>query len=181
MAKALNGTALNGGLGSYGLSQMLLRAEQLVPKYRPEYLLIQYSSWLVTRSIMYFDEPISGKRAKPYFFIKKDDSLLIHPPVFENNMFSYNISAYRNQNKGFLDFAEFFIEIGCPLFLFNDRNMILFYSKRLLGIIPTPVEDRDAVVRYVYDRIQTLCNRYQTIMVVVVLGLPSWPPQAGEL
>ncbi len=47
VARRLGGTCLNAGQQAYGLSQMLILARRLIPRHRPEIVLVQYSSWLV--------------------------------------------------------------------------------------------------------------------------------------
>src|SRR5688572_21914200 len=46
VAQELGGTALNAGKCAYGLSQMLLLARKLIPAYQPDYVLVQFSTWL---------------------------------------------------------------------------------------------------------------------------------------
>jgi hypothetical protein len=50
VGQRLAGTTRNAGVSSYGLSQMMILAKRLVPAYKPDYLLVQYSPWLVDRS-----------------------------------------------------------------------------------------------------------------------------------
>ena len=45
----LSGESVNGGVNGFGLAQMVLRARQLIPKYRPDYVVVQYSPWLAAR------------------------------------------------------------------------------------------------------------------------------------
>ena len=49
VAAELGGTALNAGKCAYGLSQMLLLARRLIPQYKPDYVLVQFSTWLPGR------------------------------------------------------------------------------------------------------------------------------------
>ena len=45
VAQGLGGTVLNAGKCAYGLSQMLILARRLIPRYRPDYVLVQFSPW----------------------------------------------------------------------------------------------------------------------------------------
>ncbi|MCD6309655.1 MAG: hypothetical protein J7M18_03010, partial [Candidatus Eremiobacteraeota bacterium] len=54
VGKYLGGSTVNGGGCSYGLSQMLILARKLIPEYKPDIVLVQYSPWLVDRSITPF-------------------------------------------------------------------------------------------------------------------------------
>src|SRR5215470_8398141 len=57
----LGGSAHNAAVSSYGLSQMLILARRLVPAQKPDYLLVQYSPWLVSRALDPFAPTYFGK------------------------------------------------------------------------------------------------------------------------
>src|SRR5262249_53413213 len=42
--------SMNAGMKSYGLAQMLILARRLIPQYRPDYVVVQYSPWLAQRA-----------------------------------------------------------------------------------------------------------------------------------
>ncbi|MBI1859041.1 MAG: SGNH/GDSL hydrolase family protein [Candidatus Melainabacteria bacterium] len=47
VGKQLNGESINAGVSAYGLTQILMKAKELILKYKPDYVLVQYSPWLV--------------------------------------------------------------------------------------------------------------------------------------
>jgi hypothetical protein len=83
IAQALGGSELNAALGAYGLAQMLLLARRHIPEYRPDYVLIQYSPWLISRAFNVYAPTDIGKRPKPYFYTKTGTDLHLQPPVFD--------------------------------------------------------------------------------------------------
>ena len=77
VAQAVGGTELNAGRCSYGLAQMLLLAEDLIPKHRPDLLVVQYSPWLVNRAITPYAPAWLGTLPVPYFFLEETDEIAI--------------------------------------------------------------------------------------------------------
>jgi hypothetical protein len=91
----LGGTTRNAGVGSYGLSQMLVLAKRLVPANKPDYLIVQYSPWLVDRARSPFAPTNFGKVPTPYFFVRQNE-LALHPPVFVTKIMDLPFDQYRN-------------------------------------------------------------------------------------
>lgn len=77
---SLNGTSKNGGVSSYGLSQMLISAMKFVPVLKPDYLLVQFSPWLVSRATTPFAPSHFGELPVPFFY-EKDQGFALYPPV----------------------------------------------------------------------------------------------------
>ena len=80
-AQMLGGTAANAGVCGYGLAQMLLLAERLVPSVAPDYLVVQYSPWLASRAQSPLGPSRFGYLPTPYFF-DQNGTLQLRDPVF---------------------------------------------------------------------------------------------------
>lgn len=162
------GTAKNAGVCGYGLAQMLLRAEELVMIYRPDYLVVQYSPWLIDRAIYPFPSTDWNKIPLPYFF-ERDGRLNIHPPIFQPIDFINSIKRYRNTPKTISDFLSFFGNVAFPMCLHDDFNMLIYRIKIIFGF-PKPTNDEKSVVKFVYQEMSRLAKESSAKLIIVILG-----------
>lgn len=77
LEKKLSIPVLNAGVSSYGFDQMVLRAEQLVPLYRPRMVLVGFIHDDLNRSLQSVRHGVS----KPYFEIADEELVLRNNPV----------------------------------------------------------------------------------------------------
>lgn len=176
LGQYLEGTSYNAGVSSYGLSQMLILARRLVPAHKPDYLIVQYSPWLIYRSITPFAPTLFGKFPNPFFY-KKNDGLALHPPVFKTVAPDVPIDKYRHSPRGMIDFIAFIWDVGLPLYSHDDSNMFFYEFKKAIGIIPKPATDGTEVVKYVYSELATIAKENDARLVIVVLGDGPEPVQ----
>jgi len=172
-AKEMNSRGMNAGMSGGGLCQMVMRAREEIPRFKPQYVVVQYSHWLIRRSQRYYRPTDYGKTPGPYFY-ESGGKILIHPPVFTTKNFDVPISKYAR--KGLLRFTW---HVGIPLYLHDDYYVLLTSIKRLTGILPKPAESKEALVRYTYKEIKNLCSAHGAKMVVLKLymnleGMPSY-------
>ncbi|MFA5043514.1 MAG: hypothetical protein WC381_01160 [Kiritimatiellia bacterium] len=170
VAQALGGTELNAGVCSYGLAQMLLLAERLIPRYAPDYVLIQYSPWLVDRAILHFGPTYFSYACNPFFADASAGGVELCPPVFSNYEFDIDFSPWRASPRGPLDFASFLLRRALPLCVHNDVTILSYRTRRALGLVRPPTQNRGAVLKTVYGRIQALCAQNGARPLIVVLG-----------
>ena len=168
VAATLGGTELNAGLCSYGLSQMLILARKLIPEYRPEYILFQYSPWLLNRSCRKFAPTRYSHAPNPYFIDGKEGTVKLHPPVFTCK--TVDLGPWRNTPIGSSDFRSFFFKIGLPLALHDDFNLLVFKIKSALAMLPDPTDRRNAVIKAAYGEIKELAEKYDSELIIVGLG-----------
>lgn len=182
VAERLHATSLNAGKCAYGLAQMLLLARELVPTHRPEYVLVQHSPWLVGRGLSGFARATFGKVPAPYF-TREGGELSVAPPVFRTRLFDLPLARYDTPRGGMRDFASFAWNVGAPLFLHDDWNMLLYGARRAAGRVPQASPEEDEVVLSAYREIRELCLASGSLMVVVRLSHPldSSPPSLGGL
>lgn len=162
------GSTKNAGVCSYGLSQMMLIAKLLIPLHKPDYVIVQYSPWLVKRAIQPFSPSYYGKRPNPYY--TGESNLGIAPPVFQTKVFELSIDNYRNSPKKVSDFVFFFKNIGFPLFLHDDFHMTTYTLAKVLRLIDRPTKNRSAVIQLTYKEIARAAEQNGARMIIVVLG-----------
>jgi hypothetical protein len=182
-AQALNGTPLNAGIPGYGLGQMLILAKRLIPKFKPDLVLVQYSPWLVDRGTNPFAPSWVGALPSPFFSDGPDRSIKINPPVFRTKSFDPDIQKFRSTPRSVLDFMAFLTGVGIPLYSHDGLHMGGYYAGRMTGRIPHPCRSPERVVEYVYTEIYRLCQENNSRMVIVVLTEPgsSRKPSSNEL
>lgn len=174
VGRALNGKSNNAGVCSYGLSQMLILAKELIPVHQPDYVLVQYSPWLADRALNPFMPSYIGRIPGPYFY-EKDQKLYIAPPVFMTRIMDLPISRFRNTPESQKDKFSFLWNVGLPLFFHEDLNMLKYTTFNLLGLIPSPDVDRGKLIQYVYEEIHSIALNNGAKMVIVVLGSINKP------
>jgi len=112
IARYLGGTTRNAGRCGYGISQMMILAKRLVPTHKPDYLIVQYSPWLIDRARNPFAPTHFGKTPTPFFYGK--DELEVHPPVFATKNRDIPLDRYRGSPKDAIDFVSFLWNVGVP-------------------------------------------------------------------
>jgi hypothetical protein len=170
-AELMGGSVRNAGVPSYGLAQMLVLARRLIPEHRPDYVLVQYSPWLVDRAQTPFAPSYHGAIATPFF----TPELELHPPVFPTIVFRLSSDRYRKTERGLLDFVSFTWHVALPLLLHDDVRMTTFRVKRLAGRVPSSTGDDAAVVRHVYGEIARVAQESGARMIIVGLDNRAEP------
>lgn len=179
VGQSLKGTSKNAGRCSYGLSQMLLLAKRLVPIHKPDYLLVQYSTWLVDRAQKPFAPSYFGKLPAPFFY-EIDHSFALYPPVFLTKKFELPVSRYRNTPTSWIDAFSFYWNVGLPLEFHDDFNMLKYKIHRSIGLIPNPTSKREELIKYVYEAITNVAEKCGARLVIVILGADANPVEVNE-
>jgi hypothetical protein len=184
VASDLGGTELNAGKCAYGLAQMLLLARRLIPQYRPDYVLVQFSTWLPERGTSGFARATFGNVPVPFLLLRSDGTVGVHPPVFQTLVFDLPFHEFDNRHRGMGEFFRFFFRAGAPLFVRDDLNMTAYALKRALGRLPQAEQDRarqnrEELNRVVYAEIGRVVAENSARMVIVRLSHPlerDWQP-----
>lgn len=171
VAQALGGTELNAGVCSYGLAQMMLLAERLIPQYSPDYVLIQYSPWLFDRATAHFAPTYFSYASSPFFADTHAGGVEIRPPVFSN--YDLDLSPWRVSRRGPLDFMSFLLRGALPLFVHDDLSILSYRARCAAGLIKKPTRNRGAVLKIAYGRMQALCSQNKSLPLIVILGNSS--------
>lgn len=179
-AAKLGGTALNAGVPGYNLAQMTLRARQLVPKLKPDYVVVQYSPWLAERALTEFAPSVYPTHVSVPYYANSDAGLAIQPPLFRPAIFSLP-EKYWQSAPGFADRFSFITTVALPALLWDDSNMLWLRSKQLLGLAKRPATDQEAVIRKAYDDINNVARENGARLIIAVLGFGEEFPVPGQL
>jgi hypothetical protein len=176
VAEGLGGTALNAGKCAYGLSQMLILARRLIPRYQPEYVIVQFSPWLVGRGTSGFARATFGLVPVPYLTFA-DGRVGLQPPAFRAKVFDLPFHRFDNKKRGLGEFLSFFFTAGAPLFLHDDAAMALLHARRLAGTAGEAgrreaVAADDDVNRVVYREIVQVARDNGATVILVRLSHP---------
>jgi hypothetical protein len=175
VADGLQGRCINAAACSYGLVQMLIRARDLIPRLKPDIVLVQYSPWLVDRATNNYAPTYFGKLPVPYFFDTESGTLDIHPPAFSQS--DADPLQYRNATRGAGLYFSFLFRAGLPLLIHDDFWTAVTRAKQTFGLAPLPSERRQEVVDRVYSEISRHCRAAGSRMIIVMLdkGIPPIP------
>ena len=169
VGKLLRGTTRNAGVCGYGLAQMIILARRLVPTYKPDYLLVQYSPWLVGRAQSPFADSYFGKVPTPYFILRQNQ-LVLQSPVFATKVMDLPTDNYRSTPVSFGERVSFLWNVGLPLYIHDDFNMSDYEIKELFGLNPKPAANPQQITKYVYGEMANVAKQNGTRLVIVILG-----------
>jgi len=165
-----NGKSINAGAVSYGFSQMLMLARDLIPKYKPDFVVLQCSPWLVKRSMAVYRPTAYGSLPMPYFGKMNGDITLVAPP-FKTNIFDLPVSRYKHTEKSFYDFLSFMKNVAIPFYIHDDYHRFRYKIMVMRGERPGPTYDGLRVERYIYKEVYDLCRKYNAKMVMLFVGV----------
>ncbi len=164
---------LNAGRCSYGLAEMLILARQLIPQFKPEIVLVQYSPWLADRSQQRYGSTFYGLLPHPYFVEATGRGLRIHGPDFETIIFNHDFGFFKLSDRKMRDLMNFTLNLGFPLLFHDLWNSSLVRLKESLGVVPQPSQDSLKIVSEVYREIGSICKQFGCRMFIVVLGIDN--------
>ncbi len=164
----LSGTGLNAGVSSHGLAQMLLLARKLVPEYKPEYVLAQYSPWLVDRAVEGYLPTFQGKLPSPFFY-RTEQGLLLHPPYYPSRVFAYDMERYKLTPTSLMDRLSFYRRVAVPLFAHDDWHDVRTSLRRIAGSLPPPATDRLLVLEHVFAELLRICEENGAELLILAL------------
>jgi hypothetical protein len=175
IALGLNGTDLNAGMPSYGLAHMVLQAEKLIPQYKPDYCLVQYSPWLADRALTVYGTSYPAKLGQPYLARDRSGNVMLSPPLFRTITFDLPFYRYHNERRGAPEFLSLFKNVAAPMIIHDDMVELEVDAKLMAGAAPKPLplKDRQAAVDFAYRRIEKICAENNVKMVVVEIFLPD--------
>ncbi len=171
LARALGGTEINAGLCGGSLAQMLIQARRLIPRYRPDYVVVQYSPWLLKRGSTGFGKSTFGLVTAPYFYWR-GAALEIHPPLPGTAVFGLPFHDFESDRRGAGEFASFLFRAGAPLLLHDDWLWLRHRVQLRRGEVPAPADENPRVLPLVYGELAGLCARHGARMVVARLSQP---------
>jgi hypothetical protein len=171
VSEETKGYSINAGLCGGGLTQMLLLSKDLIPLYKPDFVVVQHSPWLTQRAMsMRAPACCLASIPVPYVSRTKNGKDVISPRTFNSKTFDVNIDKFKKTKKGIKDYTCFLFEIGIPLYLCNGYYTVITILKKTFGIIPEPNKDFKDVEQFVYSNIYEVCKQNNSKMIVLNLG-----------
>src|SRR5438093_12398071 len=141
---------------------MLILARRLVPQYKPEYVLVQFSPWLAGRGTSGFARSTFGLVPVPYLTLA-DGHVGLEPPCVRAKVFDLPFPHFDNKRHGLGEFLSFFFTAGAPLFVHDDAYVAVYEARRLAGGAADAQRRRashagEDVNRIVYREIAQICK-----------------------
>lgn len=181
VAEKLGGESINGGVNGYGLAQMVLRARELIPAYKPDYVIVQYSPWLVTRAMSAFGPSYLPIHIPvPYFHdgVEQQEIALPAYPLLAEEVLPESLLL----SSAFIDKLHLYFSYVIPNLAYDDANFLWFRLKQFLGIRPPASADAAGIIRRSYAEINDLARASGGEMLVLVLSSDAGPFDVpGEL
>jgi hypothetical protein len=76
---------------------MYLKAQELIPRYRPRFVVFQFSDWLPKRAAGMFRSSAGIRMPKPYFEILPSGEYSIRPTPYRSALFDYDRDSIINR------------------------------------------------------------------------------------
>lgn len=160
---SLHATYLNAGVSSYGFAQMFLLARTLIPKYKPDYLIVQNSPWLSQRAVSRY-APTFGLLIPSPYFTRINDSIQVVPPVFQTSSFSLTWK-FNPAKSRLANFLSFYFKEG---FYVCARDILR--SSWANRTTPAPLADQAMADEAFFHEIGKYAEQYGSRLIVVNLG-----------
>ncbi|MDD2889059.1 MAG: hypothetical protein PHE49_00265 [bacterium] len=164
------GSSMNAGICAGGLSQMLLLSRELVPHYKPDFVIVQYSPWLAQRATLMGAPTYIAVTPVPYISKTKDGKNVISPIAFNSKTLDLNIEKFRGTPKNIRDYTCFLFEIAIPLYLHDVYYRTITALKKILGKIPKPDKNIKDIEQFAYSNIYDVCKQNNSKMIILNLG-----------
>lgn len=165
VTKALGHSFMNASMGGYGLAQMQMRLDSLLPAYRFRYVFIQMSPWLSERAMS-----ISGIFARGYpaahYFGQSDSGIVLMPQAYKSPDYK-SLGDWHARGRKYTERVRYFFTAGYELQVKGYLKMSLAKLKTRLGLLPAPVKDKLALEKFFYDKAITDVRRSGAIPVLV--------------
>mgnify|MGYP000944518246 FL=1 len=167
VAKATGRSYVNAGVSNYGLAQMLILAEQLIPALRPEYVIVQYSPWLATRGISMF-APVNFFLLPIPYFAEKNNTYVVEPPVYNSHLKFRDVAKLKASYRG--KFLQFFVREALPFSLEELWNYLKTEWLLISGQRLRPATHPRNVEKYAFNKIKTITEQNHATLVILNLG-----------
>lgn len=167
VAKKTNLSYINGGVCAYGLSQMLILAEKLIPKYKPNYVILQYSPWLVSRGTNIFAPVYFGSSPVPYFS-ERNNNYFLELPIYKSQIYNLSDKLIKSSYRG--NFIKFLFKKGCFFYLYEDWAFLKINFLFITGHLLRPATNQKEVEKYAYSRIKTIAEKNGATVIILNLG-----------
>jgi hypothetical protein len=169
---------INAGVCAYGLSEMMVVANKLIPKYKPKYTIIQHSPWIVPRAMELYGPAYYGSLPHAYFSKTESGSYQVNAPIFKSQIFDLDPIAIRKKYND--RFVKFTWDVIIPFYLKED----FYYAKTLVDLhllkkISPPANNVEGVKNYAYDSLIDLATKNGSTPIILKIGFSDHSPDTG--
>lgn len=173
-AHDLGATALNAGVSSYGFGQMLVSARNLIPRYHPDYVVVQFSPWLSDRAAARYVPSYGLHIPSPYFAGNKESVRLI-APAYPTRLFTMNWK-YNPQQGKLRNFISFLFHEGFSAYAYDEWHYV-----KALFTTPAPIEDHDLLEKSFFTEVTKLAADAHSRLIVLNLGDINYTQRSHQL
>lgn len=154
----MNASSINGGVCSYGYTQMLIRAKELIPKFKPDYVIFQVSPWLLMRALSPYAPSLYGDVPVPYVCTHNQSGRFITtPPPFQPKVFDLPFEAFRETAKSLPDYLTFMTTVFLPLKIHDHYNEARAKLHDLIDECDTPA-DTIHTLNFIFSTIRQIAE-----------------------
>lgn len=173
VAKQKNMRYINAGAGGYGLAQMYILSQKLIAKYKPKYVIIQHSPWLIARSVTEFAPSRGGYLLPTPYFSKIKNSITLQHPAFRST--ANDLEAAEDRKKYQNKFLLYYFRFGFFYFAKQQMQIVKLRVRNVLGIAKKPTSDIKKAELFAYHEMfkQAKMNGARVILLNLSSGLPS--------
>jgi hypothetical protein len=146
---------------------MILLARELIPKIKPDIILVQYSPWLAERAKNPLLGLDFGKVGQPYYSGEPPE---LQEQPFKGVVMDLPVNKYRAGEAGVLDFLGFLNDVALPLAYHDGLNYALYRIRRALDLMPAPASDSESIERAFYFELADIAKEYEAKLVAVTIA-----------
>jgi len=167
---------INAGVEGYGLAQMILTAKELLPKYHPRIVVIQYSPWLAYRSTFEFAPSHGGYLLPVPYFSKQRNSYEIEPPIYRSSVEQLFPDQDRQKYQG--HFLKYYFQKGFLYYAGEQLKIMKHQLRYIIGNTASPTRNIKGAEAYGYAQLLHLIESYNAR--AVILKLNNGPVQESS-
>lgn len=149
VSKELGNAYVNAGGSAYGMGQMQILGDRLIPNNTYKYVFLQMSPWLADRAMSLTGPTYSGYRPFPYF-TDSNERFELHYPAFSNHKFN-KIKSLRTTDHSYIQKWRFTFGEGIAVKLFDYYAYTIAKYRVRLGLLAKPTKQKRELEKYFYS------------------------------
>lgn len=171
IAQEMKMNYINAAVGGYGLAQMLIQAKQLISKYKPRYIIIQRSPWLIKRSLTEFAPSRGGYLLPTPYFVETKNKFSVDLPAYQSPIYELLPEEDRKMYNG--DFLKYYFKKGLGYFGTQQIEIIKTRVRNFIGQKKRPTDKEYEAELFAYSEIIKLAKEHA--VEVILLHLNNGP------
>jgi hypothetical protein len=134
------------------------RAAYLIPKYKPQLVVVEYQDMQVLRCHSYYLNEFPVHHALPYFSDAPDGSFILHPPVFQNDLDTV-ICQITPSTPVSLKECLTMLKLGGKFMIADHCRWGVTTVRSVCGNLPKPTRKRQAIMDFALHSIDSICKQ----------------------